>query len=393
MPFGITPAGFVLKTLQDILTDLNTSMLADISAGLDVSPMAPDGQRNAIYSRQEAALWEILNTLYDALDPERAEDGLLISLCKLTGTVPQSATSTIVSCNCTLTIGTVLASDGTVAASVSGKPDVLFFPLEDFTAPSTGVHAVKFRAEVPGPTQVNAGTLTVISTPVTGWTAVTNPLDGRRGLATDTNETLRVRRAQDVAAPGSASVPGIRADLSQAEDADENLLLVSCNVNENDTDYYDANGLPPHSIECVVVAPVSTTPDQIAQAIFETKGGGPTSFGNTSGIATDEQGKTYTIRYSTPVEKPVYLIFDLDTDSNYGGDALFAAAVAATMTAQVAPGVDVLAWACQQAANQPGVTNLYSVKLGYAPAPTLSVDLAVSIREWATFDSTRVSVV
>jgi hypothetical protein len=393
MAFGITPTGFVLKTLQDILTDLNTSMLSEISEGLDVSPMAPDGQRNAIYARQEAALWEIINTLYDALDPEKAEDNLLISLCKLTGTVPQGATSTIVACDCALTIGTVLASDGTVAASVVGKPDVLFFPLEDFTAPSTATHSVKFRAEVPGPTQVNAGTLTTIATPVTGWTSVNNPLDGRLGLPVDTNETLRLRRAQEVAAPGSASVPGIRADLLQAEDSDGNLLLTSCSVNENDTDAVDVNGLPPHSVECVIVAPVSTTPDQIAQAIFETKGGGPASYGNTSGTATDEQGHTYTVKYSTPVDRPVWLIFDLDTNSDYAGDALFAAAVAETLTAQVNPGENVLTWACQQAANQPGVTNLLSVKLGFAPAPTLSADLSVTVREWATFDSSRVSVV
>jgi hypothetical protein len=112
--------------------------------------------------------------------------------------------------------------------------------------------------------------------------------------------------------------------------------------------------------------PGSTTADQIAQAIFETKGGGPNSYGNTSGIATDEQGKTYTVRYSVPVPRPVYLIFTMTTDSSYAGDAVFAAAVAAAMSAQVKPGGSVLVWACQQAARQPGVVNLTSVKLGFS---------------------------
>jgi len=391
--FGITPAGFVLKSVQDVLTDLNTDMLAEISQGLDVSPLGPDGQRNAIYARQEGALWEIFQLIYDALDPDRAEDGLLISLCKLTGTVPQGATSTLVACDCTLVAGTVLASDGTVAASVAGKPDVLFFPIADFTAPSTGTFSVKFSAETAGPVPVNANTLTVISTPVTGWSAVNNPLDGKIGSPADTNETLRLRRAAELAAAGSSTVLGIRADLLQLVDSDGNALITTATVNENTTDATDGNGLPPHSVECIVVAPISTTANQIAQGIFNAKGGGPASYGTSSGTATDAQGHTYTVLYSTPTLKPVYLIFDLDTDATYAGDSAFAAAVAAALTAQVKPGQSVLAWACEKAAAQPGVTNLHSVKLGFAPSPTLSVDLSVAVREWATFDSTRVSVV
>jgi hypothetical protein len=396
--FGITSAGFVLKAVQDVLTDLNTDMLAEISQGLDVSPLGPDGQRNAIYARQEGALWEIFQVIYDALDPDRAEDGLLISLCKLTGTVPQGATSTLVACDCTLVAGTVLASDGTVAASVAGKPDVLFFPLANadgtnFTAPSTGTFSVLFSAETPGPVPVNATTLTVISTPVTGWSAVNNPLDGRIGQPVDTNETLRLRRAAELAAAGSSTVPGIQADLLQLVDSNGNALITTATVNENETDAVDANGLPPHSVECIIVAPISTTANQIAQGIFNAKGGGPASFGTTSGTATDAQGKTYTVKYSVPQNLLVYLIFDLDTDASYAGDPAFAAAVALAMSAQVAPGENVLAWACEKAAAQPGVTNLHSVKLGFAPSPTGTADLTVTTRQWAIFDSTRISVV
>lgn len=395
--FGITPAGFVLKSVQDVLTDLNTDMLAEISQGLDVSPLGPDGQRNAIYARQEGALWEIFQVIYDALDPDRAEDGLLISLCKLTGTVPQGATSTLVACDCTLVAGTVLASDGTVAASVAGKPDVLFFPLTtstgDFVAPSTGTFSVLFSAENAGPVPVNANTLTVISTPVTGWSAVNNPLDGRIGQPTDTNETLRLRRAAELAAAGSSTVPGIQANLLQLTDSNGNALITAATVNQNEGDVVDANGLPPHSVECIIVAPISTTANQIAQGICNAKGGGPASFGTTSGTATDAQGHTYTVKYSVPSNLLVYLIFDLDTDASYAGDPAFAAAVALAMSAQVAPGDSVLAWACEKAAAQPGVTNLHSVKLGFAPSPTLSADLTVTTRQWAIFDSTRISVV
>lgn len=396
--YGVTSVGFVLKSLQNILAELNSDMLANISQGLDVSPLGPDGQRNAIYARQEAALWEILQVIYDALDPDRAEDGLLISLCKLTGTVPQGATPTLVACNCALVAGTVLASDGTVAASVVGKPDVLFFPLANadgtnFAAPTTGTFSVQFAAQNPGPVPVNANTLTVISTPVTGWSSVNNPLDGKVGLPVDTNETLRLRRAAELAAAGSATVSGIRADLLQLVDSNGNALISACTVNQNEGDVVDGNGLPPHSVECIVVAPISTTANQIAQGIFNAKGGGPASYGTSSGTAVDAQGHTYTVKYSTPTLRPVYLIFALATNASYAGNAAFSASVALALSAQIGPGQNVLAWACEQVAALPGVTNLYSVKLGFAPSPTLSADLTIATREWATFDSTRISVV
>lgn len=388
--YGITPVGFLLKSLRDILADENADMLAEISTSLDLSPLSPDGQRNAINARQEAALWEILNTVYDMLDPDRAEDDLLISLCKLTGTVPGGATLTTVTASCTLVTGTTLSA-GVDFASVVGLPDSLFTPIEDFTAPSTGVFPVKFQAQTTGPVPCNSGTLTTISTPVTGWTAVTNPLDGRIGQVADSNETLRLRRANELAASGGATVDGIRADMLQLTDTDGNLLLVTCQVNENETDAIDANGLPPHSVECIVTAPISTTADQIAQGVFNTKGGGPASYGNSSGTATDTQGKTYTVRYSVPVLRPVYLIFDLDTNSDYAGDAAFSVSIAASLTAQIASGDSVLVWAAEKAAALPGVTNLHSVLLGFAPSPASAVDLTVSTREQATFDSSRIS--
>jgi hypothetical protein len=82
-----------------------------------------------------------------------------------------------------------------------------------------------------------------------GWNNITNPLDAKRGRAADTNETLRARREAELAAAGSGSVDGIRADLLRLEDEDGARVIDSCRVFDNDTDAFNADGLPPHSVE------------------------------------------------------------------------------------------------------------------------------------------------
>jgi hypothetical protein len=52
----------------------------------------------------------------------------------------------------------------------------------------------------------------------------------------------------------------------------------------------------------------------------------------------------------------------------------------------------VTAWNAQLAASQEGVDNA-SVKLGFAPSPTLEDDLPITEREIADFDASRITIV
>lgn len=391
--FGVTPDGFLAPTLREIEQDIADDQHAEIDPNLDTSTTAPDGQRNAITARQLALAWEAEAEIYEALDPDKAEDDQLINLCKLTGTVPRAAGYSLVKCTIVADVGTVLTPSVAFAA-VLGKPDVLFTPAVEFTAPSTGTHTnVKWKAVTAGPVQAFATTLTVINTAIPGWTSITNPLDATEGAAADTNETLRLRREAELARAGSSTVRAIEADLLELADADGNKNIQTCQVLENVTDVIDANGLLPHSIEPIVYDLPAFDNNLIAQAIFDgIEIAGIRTLGNTSGTAVDEQGTEYAIAFSRPSEQAVYLIYDLTTSSQYPGDVAFKETVATALRALHVPGASVLrAIAEREAWKVAGITNVVSVKLGFAPAPALSADLAITPRQVATFDTTRIS--
>ena len=388
--FGVVPEGWRAKTLRDILSEIEADQKALIDVRIDVSPQSPDGQRNGITARQLALVWEALGLIYEALDPDKAEDDLLIAICKLTGTVPHGATKSEVSCTVGADAGTVL-EPGVTLAQVVGKPDVVFTPKEHFEAPSTGSHTVKFLAVTAGPVLANAGTLTVRLTSETGWNSITNPLDAKAGSPADTNETLRSRREAELAKAGSASVKGVRADILAIE-VDGVRQVQACNVLENVREIVDpVTGLPPHSIEAIVYDSPTLDNDLIAQTIFESAAGGVRKFGALLGNAVDEQSKTYPIPFSRPTEVPIWLEYDLETTSAYAGDAAFKASIAATLNGRHGMGDDVLWWICMLASAFPGVTNVVSLKLGTAPSPTLPVDIPISDRQLARFDTTRIT--
>lgn len=392
MTFGIVPEGFRLKVLRDILTDIETDQHAEISTTLDVSPAAPDGQRNAILARQNAAEWEALALVYDALNPDNAEDTQLVNLCKLTGTVPRSATPSVVTCTCTIGAGGATLTPGVQFASIVGKPDVLWTPLTLFATAVAGSYPVKFVSVEAGPVPANASTITVIAVGTSGWTDVTNPLDAVRGRSADTNESLRALREQELASAGSSTVDAIRADILRLTDEDGSFVIETCTVYENDTDAIDANGLPPHSVECVIVDSPTQLDTFLAQAVWEAKGGGIKGTGNTTSLATDAQGKTHVVSFTRPIEIDIWLIYDLETDADYAGDAAFAIACADFLRVQHPSGASVLRAVCEREAWKfPGIVNILSVKLGTAPAPTLSTDITLSVRQRAGFDSTRIS--
>jgi hypothetical protein len=392
--FGIIPEGFRPKTLREVLDEIETDQHADISPQLDVSAQAPDGQRNAVTARQIAQLWELLQTANDGLDVDKAEDDQLITLCKITGTRPHEATFSEVTTTCNLDAGTTL-TPGVHFAAVETKPDVLFTPKTEYTALVSGLQSVVFLAEVPGPVIANAGTLTVITTMIGGWHSITNANDAKPGQPADNNETLRTRREQELAAAGSGTAAAIRADLLQLEDANGTRVVAHCQVLNNRGDYTDADGVPGHSFEAIVYDTPTLPNDQIAQRIFDTAGAGIYAHGALSGTATDaETGDEWTIKFSRPITKDVYVTFeDMVTTAAYPGDAPFKEAVVTYLRSRVGVGDDVEELLCWVAAGSvPGVKAVGTVMLVFTASPAGTVDLPLTPRELAQFDTTRIVI-
>lgn len=187
------------------------------------------------------------------------------------------------------------------------------FDLHDFIVSddliiSHSIEVARAQADIDGAFEEAPGNINQLATPVWGWEEVTNPLSSIPGRLRETDDELRERFKN--------------ARFDRATNIIEALysaLIVLFGVNtvvvyENDTDVEDDKGLPPHSFLVLVDG---GSPLEIGKAIWENRPTGITSVGNTNIDIVDAFGYTRNIRFSRPVEVPVYIQIGLTTNNNF----------------------------------------------------------------------------
>lgn len=388
MTFGLTPTGFVPKQLTDVQGEINAALLANISTSLNLTETALMGILVGIFSEREANLWQLIQAVNSSQDPDQADDTALDAVAALTGTLRNAATKSLCQAvTVTLDAATTLPA-GSIAA-VDGNPQARFVSKIDVTSTTAGDYAVDFEGETTGPTVANAGTLKVIAGAVAGWNAVINPTDALLGQDIETDTHLRQKREDELSAAGVTTADAIRADMLELGG------VAACTVFVNDSGITDANGLPPHSIEVLIHDPIPLADNVVAQAVWEAKGAGIETHGTSSGTSVDTEGISRTMFFSRVVIKNVYLIIDVVVNSSYpvSGDTLVQTAVALYGQKIYNAGDDVILAALYPSVfSVAGVTNITSVKAGFAPSPAGTSDLTIGVRELADLDTSRITV-
>lgn len=347
--YGVTPAGFVIKPQAEIVADLEAAFRATFGVGINLTPSSPFGQLVGIFAERLSSLWQLAEAVYTATTPDGAEGVPLVNVCALTGTSPNAATLSKVLVVCTGTPGTLLTAGrrasvlgvgskfellvpralaaapavgrstiyargacvtndgkvytakvaGTTSGSSGAAPTGTGTAIVDgsvtwvYVGDGTGYSTAEFVAVEPGPVPANAGSLTVIETPVAGWSGIYN-LDDHwiLGEALEADPELRMRRESELRAQGNAALDAVR----QAVLALEGVL--ECVVFENATDDVDTDGRPPKSIEVLVDG---GDPDAICAAIFEAKAAGVATHATEEALGVaDSQGVVHLIGYSRP---------------------------------------------------------------------------------------------
>lgn len=364
--YGIGVTGFYSKPLSVIDDEIDEGLRGILgeSAGTDADGKIPTqsfaGQLKALLVDGFAAHWDRDQAIIANLDPSKAGGVFQDIICSLTGTERNRQRQSVATGTCigdpgtSLPAGRVATVEGTgsrfatatgvaiasgVAWSASGAYLIgdlrhnvgrmyqciatgiagasgPFGTSADITdnqvhwkhlGVGTGLVHALFRAEQFGALGAATGALNAIATPVDGWRVVNNLVAGVAGRATEKDSALRVRRDQELAIAGKTTVDGIRADILNVNEGStdpNHEPPTSCSVFFNDTDYTDANGLPPHSVEVLVYG--GTTAD-IAQAIWDSVGGGTATYGSRSDPVIDSEGNTQTVRWSRPTEIGIYV--------------------------------------------------------------------------------------
>ncbi len=299
---GITSAGFEAKSLTEISDSIKAYLRSAISPTLDLSSTSPWGQLVDAIANELAQVWEAGQDNYTAKDIDQARNADLDALVKLRGTRRLPATASTAAMTITLAAGTYAA--GTLVVNVVGDPTARFSNDEEITVASpTTLTGVPFTAESTGPLHAAAGTLTVVTNPVVGFSAPTNPADAVVGSDIESDTALLLRSDAEIARKGSSTVDAIRADLIGTGDFDFVAVF------ENDTDVTDGEGRPPHSVEAVVKS--GLTDAEIAALVFAAKAGGIQAYGTTTESVTDSQGNVHSVGFTRTTETPMYIWVDV----------------------------------------------------------------------------------
>lgn len=386
---GLTATGFEAKTAAEILSDVEAAQKAALGSDLDVSAEQPLGQINAILAAKLRELWELAEVVYNARVPAGATYAALDGVAEITAIERLAATYGTVTLTVTLGAGVTLPAGA--IASVTGQPANRWVTTAAATN-SSGVQApvsVAARAETAGLYRANAGTITVIATPTTGWVSVTNASDAAPGAPAETDAQLRRRRDTTIRAGGSSPLDAVRLALSEVSS------VTQVRVFSNDTDAVDSDGRPPHSIDAIVVG---GTDQAVADALWAAKAAGIETWGSTAATVTDEGGVSRSVSFSRPTVVNVYVTATVERDPSVYPTAAALLAVVGTALAAVGDLLQVgevvrVELLRSTIFRLPGVIDVPSVRLGRAASPVGTGNLLVGRRELASLDSSRVAVV
>lgn len=379
--------GLTIPTVLQILEQITQDQRDTIDPGIITDETEPLGQINGIVGNELRREYELIDTLYTYFDPWSAEGIFLTNILTLSGYVRYKAKASTVVCLVDLDASTTL--DAGSEAYVVDEPENVWVLDADVTSTVADEYESNWTAKEVGTQRANAGTLTVIATPSPGWNAITNPLDAIVGNLEESDTSARVNREEQLQKAGGATPGGIASQI------DAVTGVISVQRYENTSLLPDINGLPAKSFEMVVWDGTGTEADddEIAQAIWESRAGGIESFGNTNGIATDTENIEHTMYFSRATQRDVWIELDIETNEDYGGDSLLEEAIVSEATTVQIPGVDVIvALYSKVAMQQPGVTNVFQVRVGFSASPTLTADLSIGVRERAEFDTSRVEI-
>jgi len=298
----VTPAGITAPDYDAILASLQASFQGIYGSDAYVGVDSQDGQLLAIFAKAIHDANTTLISVYNSFSPSTASAVALSSLVKINGISRAIASNSQADLTIIGTVGTTLTN--AQARDTSG----VLWDIPTSTIPSGGVLTVTATCHTDGAVAAATGTITKIATPTFGWVSVTNAAAATLGDPVESDAALRRRQAKSVGLPAETITDGLRGAL---------LALTGVSqvtVYENATNATDGNGVPAHSIACVVDGGSNT---DIGQAILTRKTPGTGTFGSSSVVVHDAFSTAYTINYSTPAAVAIKVAISLHALTGY----------------------------------------------------------------------------
>ena len=367
--------GISTPSYNDIYQSLIASFQQVYGSGIYISVDSQDGQwlailARAIYDTNQAAV-----AVFQAFSPTYAQGAGLASLVKINGltiAVPTNSTA----------VGTAVGTAGTIISNgvVQDASNNLWNLPPSVTIPIGGSVAVTVTAQNKGSVMALAGTINKIYNPQYGWQTFVSTTDATIGNPSESDTTLRLRQSVSTALPSLGIRDSIYAAIGNV------IGVTRWTVYENDTGSTDANGVPSHSISCII-AGGSTT--DIANAIGGRKLPGGQTYGTTVTTYFDIYGLPTYINYFVLANIQVYFAVTIKALIGYvstTGTSLIQALV--NFVNGLSIGEDVYLSQSQAIASfiaSPLGQTFYisDFRLGFAAAPVGTANLVINFNQAA----------
>lgn len=257
----ITDQGIIGRSLNEYLGEIETKTLA-IDPDWNIDPDSPDGQRIGIDAELMANLDEAVVAAYRSKDPDSATGEALRDIGKISGVLIKQATYSVAPITVAGQSGVIIPAGSQVRSRVDNTQWLTTAPII-IGVGQTGTGFV--TCTTAGRVLAGAGELTIIGTPFSGWSSVTNA-EATPGDDAETDAEFRQRRNRSVALAGSNMRDNMEGNIANVAGVTDVVILVNDSVSPVDSD-----GVP---VNCLAVIVNGGSDADIALAMYEKKNPG-----------------------------------------------------------------------------------------------------------------------
>ena len=296
----ITQHGYQAPTVEEITAQIAQAQ-KNIFPDLVLDHSSPDQQLNGLMAEAIIVGYELAAGIYNGLDPRTASGIMLDRVSLLTGTKRREARPSRSSVALNGAPGAKVPKGTRLSAS--SIPGSEYNTEWDAVIGSKGVGIVAIISTKSADEDIPAGAVDTIETPVNGLNTVSNPAKGQNGRERETDSHLRVRRELTLASRSTGILESIYAGLYSTTGVKQ------ARVFENSTDTVDTDGIPPHSIMCIVDGGKD---EDIINAIMTKKSLGAGTHGSITKDWIDSHGFGHVTKFSRPIRVPIFVKVTVD---------------------------------------------------------------------------------
>lgn len=288
----IDETGLHIPSYIDIRDDLINQFKQIYGQDIYLDNDSQDYQLISAFAIKTYDTMQMLQIIYNNRGPKTAVGTALDGIIKINGLKRKSASYS----TCVITIngdiGTII-KDGVVQDEAGEK-----WLLPETVKLSTAVYKVTAKCQMIGSIEAPPGSINKIVTPTKGWISVINDVAAVPGMPVETDEEARARQSYSVAIPSQSMVDSLIAGIANISGVKRYRIY------ENDTNINDENGIPGHTIACVVEGGLDA---DVGKQIYLRKAPGCGTFGTTTAQYINSDGLITNIRFFRPEYVPIYV--------------------------------------------------------------------------------------